>query len=80
MSSSCLAVYCRRPLPRPEGAQLDNELDKLMRITRSTEIMGILDDLERVKEKDPGVEEILTELDTVCQTLRAQAVEVPQAI
>lgn len=51
-----------------------------MRITRSTEIMGILDDLERVKEKDPGVEEILTELDTVCQTLRAQAVEVPQAI
>lgn len=69
-------MCCRQPLPRADGAQLENELDKFMRITRSTELVGILEDMDKIKARDPEANEILTELGTVCATLKAQTIEV----
>lgn len=41
-----------------------------------TELAGLLDDIQRVKERDPGPAEIFTELGTMCETIKAQAQEV----
>ncbi|XP_067936252.1 myoferlin-like isoform X2 [Watersipora subatra] len=75
-----LAEKIAQPLPIPQGAQLENELDKLMRSTRQAELQFVLEDMEKIKRKDPEVAEILTELGTVRETLKAQTVEPQDSI
>lgn len=69
-------LYHRQPLPQPQGGQLANELDKFIRVTRETELGALLEDMQRIKERDPGPAEILTELSTMNETIKAQATEV----
>ena len=73
-------MFYRQPLPKPEAGQLSNELDKFIRLTRETELAALLDDMQRIKERDPGPAEIFTELGTMNETLKAQAVEVSQPL
>jgi len=47
-----------------------------MLTTRQAELAGLLEDLDRLRERDPEADELLVELGTVCETLKAQAREV----
>ena len=47
-----------------------------MRETRQVELLALLDDLEKIRTKDPEPDEIITELGTVIETLKTQSVEV----
>ncbi|KAF6018505.1 hypothetical protein EB796_023180 [Bugula neritina] len=75
-----LAVKLKQPLPRATGSQLSNELDKLQLLNRETEMAGIIEDMEKVRLRDPEPAEILTELSTLAETLKAQAVEPQNSI
>ena len=51
-----------------------------MRLSRETELLALVDDMAKIKERDPGVDEIVTELGTVCETIKSQAVDVSRRL
>ena len=70
-------MICSKPLPLPvEGYHVSNELDRLLRGYRESELQSVMAAAQKLRESATDVNEALSEMEGYAARLKNMAVEV----